>query len=586
MVFCWIIFRGRVIDAIYIFRQCNFILSLYTMNIILYLFEKFISQQKFNIIGVFIFSLVLSFLYTNVSSMINANIVTSVQKNAYMDILLNYKYFIGISVLYLLIFYFYKRIQNYLLTVLNHWTKSEIFKFILKSNNENMRNMNFVEFITPIARISSSCAMLLNDIITNIVPTLGFLFVIFVYFLYKDIPLAVGFLVGNILICLYLWYFWKDMFLHKQKQEHKTVENEKYILDAFNNIDKIIYRGEVANESDIFDKKTDECIDMTVELMKYITDHTFAMNGFVFIIMLASLRYIIGLHHTKKMSVFTFITILTMLFMYRDNLLGTIQNIPYNIETIGRVDLMIHKFNEMFENTLDMDEVNSRINRPYESHDLPFEKITFKNVSFKYGGTDTYVFKDYTKDVHLSDKIIGITGTSGKGKSSLVKLLIRLHEPASGTILIDDVELDKIDPYYIRKNITYVNQNSRLFDRKVIENIYYGCKDMDQCHESLRDILSYKKIQYLYRNLDIDESPAGPLGQNLSGGQRQIINIISGLINPTKILILDEPTNGLDPELKSEVLQMLKNFKKHKKTIMIITHDRDVYNLFDETIEI
>lgn len=86
--------------------------------------------------------------------------------------------------------------------------------------------------------------------------------------------------------------------------------------------------------------------------------------------------------------------------------------------------------------------------------------------------------------------------------------------------------------------------------------------------------------------MDIDKASAGPLGENLSGGQRQVTNIISGLINPTKILILDEPTNGLDAELKSEVLQMLKNFKKHKKTIMIITHDRDVYNLFDETIEI
>lgn len=558
------------------------------MNIILYLFEKFISQQKLNILAVCLFSLVLSFLYTNVSSMINANLVTSVQKNAYLDLLLNYKYFIAISVLYLVIYYFYKIIQNYLLTVLNHWTKSEIFKFILKSNNENMRNMNFVEFITPIARISSSCAMLLNDIISNIVPTVGVLVVIAIYFFYTDIPLGTGFLIGNVLIWVYLAYFWKDMFLYKQKQEQKTVENEKYIMDAFTNIDKIIYRGEVNHESDIFEKKTDECIGMTIELMKYITDHTFVMNGAVFIILLGSLRYIIGLHHSKKISVFTFITILTMLLMYRDNLLGTIQNIPYNIETVGRVDLMIHKFNDMFEKTIDMDEVHSRIHRVYNTYDLAFDKIAFRNVSFKYSGMDagSYVFKNYNQEVHLSNKIIGITGTSGKGKSSFVKLLIRLHKPNEGSIWIDDVELSTIDPYYLRKNITYVNQSSRLFDRKIIENIYYGCQDMEKCNESLRDILSYKKIQYLYRNMDIDKASAGPLGENLSGGQRQVTNIISGLINPTKILILDEPTNGLDAELKSEVLQMLKNFKKHKKTIMIITHDRDVSHLFDETIEI
>jgi ABC-type lipoprotein export system ATPase subunit len=58
------------------------------------------------------------------------------------------------------------------------------------------------------------------------------------------------------------------------------------------------------------------------------------------------------------------------------------------------------------------------------------------------------------------------------------------------------------------------------------------------------------------------------------------------LINPTKILILDEPTNALDPELKQEILLILKNFRKYKKCIFIITHDRDVYSLFDETVEI
>ena len=76
------------------------------------------------------------------------------------------------------------------------------------------------------------------------------------------------------------------------------------------------------------------------------------------------------------------------------------------------------------------------------------------------------------------------------------------------------------------------------------------------------------------------------MGENLSGGQRQIVNIISGLINPTKILILDEPTNALDPELKRELLLILKTFRKYKKCIIIITHDRDVYPLFDETLEL
>ena len=79
---------------------------------------------------------------------------------------------------------------------------------------------------------------------------------------------------------------------------------------------------------------------------------------------------------------------------------------------------------------------------------------------------------------------------------------------------------------------------------------------------------------------------AGSLGENLSGGQRQIANVIGGLVNPSPILILDEPTNALDPDLKEELLGIIKHFRKIKKCIFIITHDRDVLSLFDEVIEI
>jgi ABC-type multidrug transport system fused ATPase/permease subunit len=223
---------------------------------------------------------------------------------------------------------------------------------------------------------------------------------------------------------------------------------------------------------------------------------------------------------------------------------------------------------------------------PYTAVELPFESIIFDNVTFKYDKRDQIIFKNYNKQLFLKDKIVGITGLSGNGKSSFVKLIMRLHDCSEGTIYIDGQDLKTIDPYYIRQNITYVNQNARLFDRKIIDNILYGCKDVSVCNENLREILSYSKIQELYKNVDITTSDAGPLGENLSGGQRQVINIISGLINPTKILILDEPTNALDPELKRELLTILNNFRKYKKCIMIITHDRDVYSLFDETIEI
>jgi ABC-type bacteriocin/lantibiotic exporter with double-glycine peptidase domain len=86
--------------------------------------------------------------------------------------------------------------------------------------------------------------------------------------------------------------------------------------------------------------------------------------------------------------------------------------------------------------------------------------------------------------------------------------------------------------------------------------------------------------------VDIYNSNAGSLGENLSGGQRQVVNIISGLISTSKILILDEPTNALDIDLKDEIIQLITEFRKYKKCIIIISHDKDTFRLFDETLNL
>jgi ABC-type lipoprotein export system ATPase subunit len=98
--------------------------------------------------------------------------------------------------------------------------------------------------------------------------------------------------------------------------------------------------------------------------------------------------------------------------------------------------------------------------------------------------------------------------------------------------------------------------------------------------------MKYPKISQLYENMDINTKRAGQLGENLSGGQRQVVNMIGGFINPSHILVLDEPTNALDPELKREVIGLIQDFKKYKKTIFIITHDEDVFEIFDEEVKL
>jgi ABC-type multidrug transport system fused ATPase/permease subunit len=519
-------------------------------------------------------------------SNITANIIQSIEtKNRLLTDKFLYT-FIGVSLLFLCIYYVYKNIQNGLLTKMTQWIKSEIFKIILLSNNESMKQVNFIEFITPITRISVSCYVLFFDLITVIIPTMSFLVIIAGFFLYTFAPLGLLFIFANLLIFLYLWWFWDDLTKEKSKHETKINVNEKFIIDILNNIDKVIYRGQNKNEIHKFETMTNECIQTGVQFLSYTTNHVIAMTGIVYLTIFGGIYYLIRNFYSSKkpLSPTTFITCMTILLLYRDRMLGTIQNLPDYLEFIGRIQYIMDDFKKMIGENKDMREI---IEKAYPDVKLAFTHIEFKNVGFKYNDVQAKpVFDNLNVDMNTDHKVIGITGLSGKGKSSFAKLILRLYEPTTGNIYIDGTDISTVDPNYIRSNITYVNQNSKLFDKKVIDNIVYGCNDLAVCDKHLEEILKYKKIQELYKNVDIRNMNAGSLGENLSGGQRQVINIISGLINPSKILILDEPTNALDADLKSEVIALINYYRKHKNCIIIITHDRDVYSIFDETVKI
>jgi ABC-type bacteriocin/lantibiotic exporter with double-glycine peptidase domain len=301
------------------------------------------------------------------------------------------------------------------------------------------------------------------------------------------------------------------------------------------------------------------------------------MNAFVYFIIFATIYQNINEFYNKKIDHIMFITFLSIILLYREKMAIVIQQIQDFIEFFGRMNGVIDTFAE----------VSDIYKKSYDPNDLPFKKLVFKDVTFKYGMADKPIFNKFNLTLDTTNhRIIGVTGISGRGKSTFMKLLLKMYKKYEGEIYIDSVNIKGIDPDYIRKNITYVNQNSKLFDKIIIENMMYGCSNNASCKEHLDLIIKkYPKIDDLFQKIDIYNKRSGPLGENLSGGQRQVVNIISGLINPSKILLLDEPTNALDGELKQNVLDVINEFRNYKQCIIIITHDSSVFSLFNERIE-
>jgi ABC-type multidrug transport system fused ATPase/permease subunit len=361
-----------------------------------------------------------------------------------------------------------------------------------------------------------------------------------------------------------------------EEYEKHVADSEFYLLEILNNIDKIIYRGQTTNELDNFNEKTQKTISKAYDFYANVNIHGIIMNIMVYAIIFIFIYLLISLYFTKKIDLIMFVTFFSIIILYRDKMAIIFQQISDFIEFMGRTNVVLNHFKNM---------ENKELNKK-KLVKLAFDKIVFQNVTFKYKTSEKYLFKNFNMTLNTNNKIIGITGLSGKGKSTFAKLLIKLYQ-YEGDILIDDQNIKNIDADYIRQNIIYVNQSGKLFDKLVIDNILYGCEKTETCEKQIKMIMeNYPKINELYKNVDLYRKKSGSLGENLSGGQRQVINIIGGLINPSKILILDEPTNALDIELKRDILDLISYYRKHKKCIIIITHDKDVYHLFNEKITI
>jgi ATP-binding cassette subfamily C protein len=195
------------------------------------------------------------------------------------------------------------------------------------------------------------------------------------------------------------------------------------------------------------------------------------------------------------------------------------------------------------------------------------QDISFEAVNFSHG--EKPVLTDVTLRIP-TDKITVLQGPSGAGKTTLIDLMIGLHQVQSGTIRIGSQPLADTDIHAFRRTIGYVPQELALFHDTIRENISLsesGISD-DDIHEALRLAGASEFIATLPLGLDTD---VGEFGGKLSGGQRQRISLARALVRKPEILILDEVTSALDPQMEAAIVENIAGLRG-RYTIIAITH--------------
>lgn len=239
-----------------------------------------------------------------------------------------------------------------------------------------------------------------------------------------------------------------------------------------------------------------------------------------------------------------------------------------------RTNVSMERVNEILEQETIIEENKNRGARFIFS-----DKININSLSFDYGG------KKVLKDLNIEfrkGRTYAIVGSSGSGKSTLMNLIMQFSNFEKGEILIDGVPIKSMDIFDLRDNISYVSQDSYLFNDSIAENIKRGkfnATDSDIV-ETCKHVGIYDYVQTLDMKF---ESRLGERGVKISGGEKQRIAIARAFLKENEIIILDEAFASLDSDSEKNILSLLKETYK-ESLILMISHRLSTIKNVDEVI--
>ena len=199
--------------------------------------------------------------------------------------------------------------------------------------------------------------------------------------------------------------------------------------------------------------------------------------------------------------------------------------------------------------------------------------IRFDKVTKTYN--ESYALKEISLDIHRGD-FISLVGQSGAGKSTLLSLIIGEERPDSGRILIDDIDVARIQPYdipFLRRKIGVVFQDIKLLDnRTAYENVAFALEVSGENAAAIK-----KEVPKSLELVGLEDK-ASAFPNEMSGGEKQRVAIARAMVHKPVLLLADEPTGNLDSINAWEILQLLLKINKTGTTVILATHAKDLVN--------
>ncbi|ACI19218.1 ABC transporter ATP-binding protein [Dictyoglomus thermophilum] len=247
---------------------------------------------------------------------------------------------------------------------------------------------------------------------------------------------------------------------------------------------------------------------------------------------------------------------------YMTQILFSLMMIGNILMFISRASASASRVVEVLDEKIDIEDKKDSDTRPIETG-----KVKFEHVYFSYSKDREPVLVDIDFEVKAGE-IIGIIGTTGSGKSTLVNLIPRLYDVTSGRLLVDGRDVRSINLKVLRSAISMVPQDTILFSGTIKENICWGKEDATD-EEVIKAAKLAQAHDFIINLPDGYDTVIGERGVTLSGGQKQRIAIARALIKNPKILILDDATSAVDFVTEQKIIKGLKEIMKNCTTFLI-----------------
>lgn len=224
---------------------------------------------------------------------------------------------------------------------------------------------------------------------------------------------------------------------------------------------------------------------------------------------------------------------------------------------------------EIRDTSIEYDEKAYRIKKEVKKMEIR-QNISLQDITYKYPNTDVYIFRHADMELPIG-KSIGIVGTSGSGKTTVVDILLGLLQLESGHILADGVEVREHYESWL-KNIGYIPQSIFMLDGSIRDNVAFGYGAGEIDDEKVWHALKEAQLDEFVRGLPEGlDTGIGERGIRISGGQRQRIGIARALFEDPEVLVLDEATSALDNDTEAAIMESI-NRLHGRKTLIIIAH--------------